>query len=111
MTARQPLYTLSIHGGIVLAAIITVGILGYHGTLDGQSVVAILGAAIGFAGGSASSLGSLNSVVNGKSILTSQQIAEQGATQRTAIVASAASEAHHVEPVAPGAQGPPENDG
>lgn len=96
---RQPLYVLAIYGGIVFASIVTVGILGYHGTLDGQSVVAILGAAIGFAGGSASSLGSLNSVVNGKSVVTPQLLAEQGATQRTAIVASAGSEAHVVEPV------------
>lgn len=98
VTQRQALYTLGIHGGIVLAAIVTVGVLGYHGTLDGQSVVAILGAAIGFAGGTASSLGSLNTVVNGKSVVTPQFVAEQAATQRTAIVASAGSEAHTVKP-------------
>lgn len=98
MPARQQLYVLAIHGGIVLAAIATVGILGFHGTLDGQSVVAILGAAIGFAGGTASSLGSLNTVVNGKSVVTPQFVAEQAATQRTAIVASAGSEAHTVKP-------------
>ena len=101
MSSRQPLYVLAIHGGIVLAAIMTVGLLGFHGTLDGQSVVAILGAAIGFAGGSASSLGSLGAVVNGKSLMTSQQVSEQGATQRTAIVAAAAGDPHRVTPVTP----------
>lgn len=99
MPPRQPLYVLAIHGSIVLAAILTVGILGFHGTLDGQSVVAVLGTAIGFAGGTASSLGSLNTVVNGKSVVTPQLLAEQGATARTAIVAASSSEPHTVEPV------------
>ena len=104
MPPRQPLYVLAIHGSIVLAAILVVAVLGYHGTLDGQSVVAVLGTAIGFAGGTASSLGSLNTVVNGKSVLTEQLIAEQAATQRTAILSAAASEPHVVTPEQPHTQ-------
>lgn len=109
MTARQPLYVLAIHGSIVLAAILVVALLGYHGTLDGQSVVAVLGTAIGFAGGSAASQASLNTVVSGKSVLSQEMMAEQGATQRTAIIAAAASEAHDVTPQTP--QPPPPDGG
>lgn len=107
MPPRQPLYVLAIHGGIVLATILTVGVLGYHGTLDGQTISAVLGAAIGFAGGTASSLGSLNTVVNGKSVVTPQLLAEQGATNRTALATAAAAAAHNVKPQAPQEQPEP----
>lgn len=105
VSAKDSLYVQGIHVTVVLSAIFAVSLLGYHGTLDGQSVVAVLGAAIGFAGANVSSVGSLAQAVNGKSVVTSQLLAEQGATARTAIVSAAAADSHTVEPSAPDSRG------
>lgn len=99
MSARQSIIVQGVHGGIVVAAILAVTILGYHGTIDGESVVAVLGAAIGFAGANATSIGSLAQAVNGKAVIPAHNLAEREATLRTAMIASAASSPHTVEAV------------
>ena len=96
MNGRQALYVMALHGSIALACVVAATVLGFHGSLDGQTVAVIFGTAVGLAGGSASSLGALGSVVNGKSVVSAQMLAEQGATARTAIVSAAASPAHKV---------------
>jgi hypothetical protein len=101
MSARYTLYGTLIHATVVVSAIAAVTALGMQGTIDGQSVVAVLAAAIGFAGANATSVSSLGAVVNGKSIVTPQLIAEQGATARTGMVAAGLSEAHVVHPETP----------
>lgn len=101
MSGRQSIYVLGFHAGLAGSIVIAATVLGYHGTLDSATVAAIFAAALGFAGGTASSLGSLGAVVNGKSVITAQQIAEQGATQRTAIVAAASAQPRDVDAVTP----------
>lgn len=76
------------HAGLVLAAIVAVTVLGIDGTIDGQSVVAVLGTAIGFAGASATSVGSLAQAVNGKSVISTAAMADREATLRAAVSAS-----------------------
>ena len=70
MSARHSLIVVGVQAGIVLAAVIAVTILGVEGTLDGQSVVAILGAAIGFAGGAGASVSAVGQAVNGKATVS-----------------------------------------
>lgn len=70
MTPRQTIYVQAMSGGLVLAAIICVTVLGFHGTLDGQSVVAVLGTAIGFAGANVSGVGAVAQAVNGKATVS-----------------------------------------
>lgn len=94
MTAKQTLYVQAMHGGIVLSAIIAVTVLGAMGELDGQSVVAVLGAALGFAGAAASSSGAIGQAVNGKAVIPDEAMRSREATLRTALVASAGSEPH-----------------
>lgn len=86
------------HGAIVLSVVVAVVILGVQGTLDSSSVLGILGAAIGFAGGTAASTASLGTAVNGKAVVSNQAIADRETTLRTAFAASAATPAHTVEP-------------
>lgn len=88
------------HGVIVLSVVVVTCVLGIQGTLDSPSILGILGAAIGFAGGTAASLGSLGAAVNGKSVVTPQLISEQASMQRAALVAAAATPSH-VVPVQP----------
>lgn len=66
--------------------------LGYNGSLNSDAVAAILVGALALAGGSAASTGAVYAAVNGKSTVTPQLLAEQGATNRTAIVAASASQ-------------------
>lgn len=101
VNAKFTLYGTLIHAAVVVSAIVAVTVLGAQGTIDGQSVVAVLAAAIGFAGANATSVSSLGAVVNGKSVVTPQLLAEQGATARTAIVAAGGSESHVVRPQTP----------
>lgn len=101
MTPRQNLVQLGVYGAIVLATVVGAIVLGVQGSISEAAVTAIFGAAIGFAGGSAASGSTLYTVVNGKSVVTPQYLAEQGATQRTAIVAAAGQAAATVEPVVP----------
>lgn len=90
MNARQSLIVQAMHGTVVLFTVVVVCILGYHGTLDGQSVVAILGAAIGFAGGAVAATGALGQAVNGKSVVSEASMASREQTLRTSIQANAA---------------------
>lgn len=85
---------MGMHAAIVLAVVVATVILGVQGTLDSSSVLGILGAAIGFAGGTAASLGSLGAAVNGKSVVTPQLVSEQASMQRAALAAAAASPPH-----------------
>lgn len=103
VNGRQALYVMALHGTIALAVVIAATVLAFHGSLDAEAATAIFGTAVGLAGGSASALGALGSVVNGKSVVTQQMLAEQGATNRTAIVSAAASPAHKVTASEPAA--------
>jgi hypothetical protein len=95
-----------IYGAIALAAVIGAVILGYSGNLASDAVAAILVGALALAGGAASSTGAVYAAVNGKSTVTPQLLAEQGATQRTALVAASASQPTNIEPVAVAPQPP-----
>lgn len=101
MTGRQSLVQLGVYGAIALSAVIGAVVLGYHGTLNSDAVAAILTGALALAGGTAAGVGTLYTAVNGKSVVSNQQLAENGATARTAIVAAAGGSAHTVTPVEP----------
>lgn len=101
MTTRQSLVVQGMHAAIVLSAIVAVTALGINGTLDGQSVVAVLAAAIGFAGASGSQIGTLAQAVNGKATMSNESLADREATLRTAMVAAAATPAHVMTAVEP----------
>lgn len=92
MNRNQTLAQMVIYGLIALAAVIGAVVLGYSGNLASDAVAAILVGALALAGGSAASTGAVYAAVNGKSTVTPQLIAEVGATNRTAIVAAAASQ-------------------
>ena len=108
MAGRQNIYQLAIYGSIALAAVGGAILLGYHGTLNSDAVAAILTGALALAGGTASSVGTLYTAVNGKSVVSHQMTAEQGATTRTAIVAAAGSQPQVVEPVLVDHEGDPQ---
>ena len=101
MDRNQTLAQMVIYGAIALAAVIGAIILGYNGSLDPAAVASILVGALALSGGSASATGAVYAAVNGKSTVTPQLLAEQGATNRTALVAASASPPTTVEPVAP----------
>lgn len=101
VSGRQNLVQQGIYGAIALAAVVGAVVLGYAGNLNSDAVAAILTGALALAGGAATGIGAVGAVVNGKSVITAQQVAEQGATQRTAIVAAAANDSHTVTPVEP----------
>lgn len=109
VNAKQSLYVLALHGAIALAVVIAATVLAFHGALDAEAATAIFGAAIGLAGGSASSLGALAGAVNGKSTITEASLAQRESTLRTALVAAAATPSHEVvapppPPAAPGTE-------
>lgn len=108
MNQRATMYVLVMHGSIVLSVVVATVILGVQGTLDSSSVLGILGAAIGFAGGTAASTASLGAAVNGKAVIAQSAIADRETTLRTAIAASAAAPAHDVPVVVAESSGPAE---
>lgn len=108
VSARQSLYLQGIHATIVLAVLISVTVLGVQGTLASDSLIAVYGAAIGFAGASASQLGALGQAVNGKATMTNEAMSEREATLRTAMVAAAGSPAHTMAAVEPEPEPGPE---
>lgn len=101
MSAKQSLYLQAIHAGIVVAVLVSVTVLGVQGTLASDSLIAVYGAAIGFAGASASQLGALGQAINGKTTITEGAIAEREATLRTAMVAAAAATPHDIAALQP----------
>lgn len=107
MNQNQTLLQMVIYGCIALAAVVGAVVLGYSGNLNSDAVAAILVGALALAGGSAASTGAVYAAVNGKSTITPQLIAEQGATNRTAIVAAASTSPKDVTPVVPTDQPPP----
>ena len=94
MSAKHSLYLQGLHAGIVLAVLISVTVLGVQGTLASDSLIAVYGAAIGFAGASASQLGALGQAINGKAVVSNDAIADRETTLRTALSAAAAAPAH-----------------
>lgn len=88
---------LGVYGVIVFTTVIGAILLGWQGTISEAAVTAIFGAAVGFAGGAAAGQGAVYTAVNGKSVVTPQLIAEQGANVRTALVAAAGSPARDIE--------------
>lgn len=101
MTAKQQLIQQGIYAAIALAAVIGAVVLGYSGNLNSDAVAAILTGALALAGGAAAGIGTVGAVVNGKSVVTHQLVAEQGANTRTAIVAAAGAQPVTVTPVEP----------
>lgn len=104
MTARQTMIVQGIHGALVLAVLISATVLGVQGTLGSDALVGIYGAAIGFAGGSAATIGTLGQAVNGKATIPISELANRETTLRAAMASAAASPAHTVRatpPVAP----------
>lgn len=101
MPYKQQLIQQCIYASIALAAVVGAVILGWRGALNSDAVAAILTGALALAGGAAAGIGAVGAVVNGKSVVTPQLIAEQGANTRTAIVAAAGTSATTVTPVEP----------
>lgn len=99
---------LVVYGIIVLSSVVGATLLGYNGSISEAAITAIYGAAIGFAGGAGIGASSLYTVINGKSLVSPQYLAEQGASTRTAIVAAAAGDARTVQPVEPTQHAPEE---
>ena len=105
MPYKQQLIQQVIYASIALAAVIGAVILGWRGALNSDAVAAILTGALALAGGAAAGIGTVGAVVNGKSVVTHQLIAEQGANTRTALVAAAGAPANTVTPVEPTVEG------
>jgi len=101
VSGKQNLAQLGIYGAIGITAVIGAIVLGYHGTLNSDAVAAILTGALTLAGGAAVSQGAIYTTVNGKSLVSAEQLREQGATTRTAIVAAAGTNPTTVTPVEP----------
>jgi hypothetical protein len=74
-----------VHAAVALVIIVAATVLAALHDLDGQTVAALFGAAVGLIGGSASSLGSIYSVVNGKATVPLPVIADQEATLRNTV--------------------------
>lgn len=104
VTSRQSLVQLGVYGAIAVTAVVGAIVLGYHGTLNSDAVAAILTGALALAGGTAAGVGTLYTAVNGKSVVSNEQLRENGATNRTAIVAAAAGGPSSVTPVEPTAR-------
>lgn len=96
MNSRQTLYVLAMQGVIALAVVIVVCVLGVQGTLEGESVVAILSSALALAGGAAAAVSALGSAVNGKATIPAAEMANREHTLRTAIAGASAAPAHDV---------------
>lgn len=101
---RQQLLVLGLHATVGLLVIIAATVLTALHDLDAQAAVALFGAAVGLAGGSAGAVAALGTAVNGKSIvsegslsrasqLTSHAISELGGSRRE-VDAGALREAH-----------------
>ncbi len=86
------------NGGIVLSVVIASVILGVQGTLDSSSLVGILGAAIGFAGGTGAGVAAVSTAVNGGSVIPKGAVADREHTLRAAFASAAASPSHDVPP-------------
>lgn len=110
MSGRQNLFQLLIYGLIALSAVIGAVILGWRGALNSDAVAAILTGALALAGGAAAGQGAVYTAVNGKSVVSHELLAEQGATQRTAIIAAAGAQPSTVTPVVPATR-PQESEG
>ena len=81
MNQRQVIYVQAMSVSVVIAAILGVTLLGFHGTLDGQSVVAVLGTAIGFAGANVTSVSTLAQAVNGKATMSEASLSHMLSAQ------------------------------
>lgn len=100
MNQKTSLIIQGLNAFVVIGVLVSATVLGVQGTLQGESLVAIYGAAIGFAGGAASALGSLGAAVNGKTPLSNAAMADRETTLRSAMVAAAAAPPRDV-PLAP----------
>lgn len=109
VSGRQNLIQIGIFGLIGLGAVVGTVVLAWHGSLSGDAAAGLLATAFSLAGAAALGQGTLNSVVNGKSVVSSELLREQGANQRTAIVAAAAGGAAEVTPVEPMRPSEPES--
>ncbi len=85
MTGRVAYAGAFVHAVVALTIIVAASILAALHDLDGQTVAAIFGAAIGVVGGSASSLGTLYTAVNGKSVLSAEALASHETTLRETV--------------------------
>lgn len=90
MSGPQTWYVMALHGAIAMAVVIAATLLAYHGSIDGQTVSVVYGAALGLAGASASSIAALAQAVNGKSVVSHDDMAAREQTLRTAITTPAA---------------------
>ncbi len=76
---------IALHAGIGVLVIAGATVLAALHVLDAQATVAIYGAVIGLAGGSAASIAALGTTVNGKSVVTAEQAAAQSANLEAAV--------------------------
>jgi hypothetical protein len=89
VSGRQTIYIQLIHGGIAFVVIVAATVLAALHDLDPATVVALFGAAVGFAGGTSVATGALAQAVNGKAVMTEHAISEREATLTRSINALA----------------------
>lgn len=82
---RQQVWVLAFHAAIAALVIIGATVLLALHDLDPQAGVAIYGAAIGLAGGAASSLAAVGQTVNGKSVMTQDTMDSMSSNLRAAV--------------------------
>ncbi len=85
MSARVAVLGSFVHAGVAMVIIIAASVLAALHDLDGQTVAALFGTAVGLLGGSASSLGTLYSAVNGKSVISNDNMGSREQTLREAV--------------------------
>ncbi len=77
--SRSQTYVLGLHMVVGVLVIVAATVLAALHDLDAQAAVAIYGAAIGLAGGSAGSLAMLGTTINGKSVVTQETMSAMAA--------------------------------
>jgi uncharacterized membrane protein len=85
VTGRAASLGAFVHALVALVIILAASILAGLHDLDGQTVAALFGTAVGLLGGSASSLGTLYTAVNGKSVVSAEALASRETTLRETV--------------------------
>lgn len=74
MNPKQTLYVLVVHGCVAAVVILGASVLAYHGSIDGEALTAIYGAALGFAGASSGAIAAVGQAVNGKATVSDETL-------------------------------------
>lgn len=107
VSAKLSLLGQSINAALVLGVLVSATVLGVQGTLEGDALIAIYSAAIGFAGAGGAAIGAIGQAVNGKVTVSPALLAEREMTLRYMAQGAAQAEATSV-PEPPPLQTEPE---